>query len=304
MVKTRWGVWLRLAAVSIIAVLLIKTLLVTSCFIPSSGMENTLYQGEGVLVNKWSYGLRMPFPSWCGYHRIGKRPVQKGDIVLFNNPNPSNPNRRIENRELFISRCIGVAGDTLMLNRELIDTTGKMLSPDSKTLYCYPASCEDAVLALLDSLGIRGNALVGYTAEGAYIRSFSHYEYYLLSQRVGDEIPFSLYQNGTKEEIFPYVVPRKGKAVEVHAWNRALLCHTIRNHEHKQAVIRRDTLFVEGQPVTAYTFSKDYYWMASNNPVNLYDSRLFGFVPEDHIIGKAWRIWFTSQKERFFQRIE
>ena len=302
--KNRWGVWLRLTAMTVIAVLLIKTLLITSCFIPSSGMENTLYQGEGVLVSKWSYGLRVPFPSVFGYHRIGEQPVKRGDIVLFNNPNPSDKDRRIENRELFISRCIGTAGDTLMLNRELIDTAGKVFSPDSKSLYCYPASCEDSVRMMLDSLRISGNALVGYTPEGAYIRSFSHYEYYLLTQLAGERIPFSLYQDGIKEKAYPYVVPQKGRAVEVHPWNRALLCNTIRNHEHKRAEIRRDTLFVEGKPVKMYVFSKNYYWMASNNPVNRCDSRLFGFVPEDHIIGKALYVWFTSQKGRFFQRIE
>lgn len=45
-------------------------------------------------------------------------------------------------------------------------------------------------------------------------------------------------------------------------------------------------------------FTKDYYWMASNNSVNLSDSRLFGFVPQDHIIGKASLIWFSKEKER------
>ena len=300
----RWGVWLRLAITIVVAVLLIKTLLVTSCFIPSSGMENTLYQGEGVLVNKWSYGLRMPFPSWLGYHRIAERPVKRGDIVLFNNPNPSDRNTRIENRELFISRCIGVAGDTLMLNRELTDTLSRVFSPDSKALYCYPASCEDSVQAMLEYFGMRGNTLVGYTPEGAYIRSFSRYEYYLLSQRAGSAIRFSLYQDEMKEKVYPYVIPQKGKTVEVHPWNRTLLCNTIRNHEHRKAVIHGDTLFVEGLPVSTYTFTKNYYWMSSNNPVNLCDSRLFGFVPEDHIIGKAWRIWFTAKIERLFQCIE
>lgn len=302
--KKDWGVWLRRTVVVVGTVLLIKTLLVTSCFIPSSGMENTLYQGEGVLVNKWSYGLRMPFPSWWGYHRIGECRVKKGDIVLFNNPNPTDKTCRIEGRELFISRCIGVAGDTLMLNRELIDTAAPVFSPDSKALYSYPDSCEDYVLAMLDSLGMKGNPLVGYTPEGRYIRSFSHYEYYLLSQRAGDTVPFSLYRSGKKDEAYPYVVPRKGKKIEVHPWNRTLLCNTIRDHEQKEACIRRDTLYVEGHPVHSYTFSKNYYWMASNNPVNLCDSRLFGFVPEDHIIGKAWRVWFTSRKGRFLQRIE
>ena len=66
----RWLVWLKAIGGALVAVLLVKTLFVTSCFIPSSGMENSLYQGEGVLVGKWSYGLRLPFPSFLCYHRL------------------------------------------------------------------------------------------------------------------------------------------------------------------------------------------------------------------------------------------
>ena len=54
--------------------------------IPSSGMENSLYRGERILVNKWSYGLRLPFMAWLGYHRWGDKPVRKDDIIVFNNP--------------------------------------------------------------------------------------------------------------------------------------------------------------------------------------------------------------------------
>ena len=61
---------------------------------------------------------------------------------------------------------------------------------------------------------------------------------------------------------------------------------------------------VDGKPVASYTFRKDYYWMASNNPVNLSDSRLFGLVPHDHLIGRASRIWYSSRKERIFQPVQ
>ncbi len=65
----RWTPWLKAVFTAAAVALLVKMLLVTSCIIPSSGMENSLYQGEGILVNKWSYGLRVPFPSLWGYHR-------------------------------------------------------------------------------------------------------------------------------------------------------------------------------------------------------------------------------------------
>lgn len=67
-------------------------------------------------------------------------------------------------------------------------------------------------------------------------------------------------------------------------------------HEKKQAEIRHDTLYIEGKPARHCYFTKDYYWVGANNSINLSDSRLFGFVPKDHIIGKASVIWFSKKK--------
>ena len=227
--------------------LLVKMLLVTSCIIPSSGMENSLYQGEGILVNKWSYGLRVPFPSLWGYHRLGKKPVEKGDIFLFNNPDPRRESEWMERRELFISRCTGVAGDTLMLNRELTEIGGEVLSPDSKELYAYPSAAEDLVWEALQSIGIaEENKLVSYLSDGSYIRSFSHYEYYLMVQKLGGKVVLTPLTSKQPQEVYPFVVPRKGMPVKVYPWNVALLCNTIRAHEHRQAEVCRDTLWVEG----------------------------------------------------------
>lgn len=301
----RWTLWLKAVFTAAAVALLVKMLLVTSCIIPSSGMENSLYQGEGILVNKWSYGLRVPFPSLWGYHRLGKKPVEKGDIFLFNNPDPRRESEWMERRELFISRCTGVAGDTLMLNRELTEIGGEVLSPDSKELYAYPSAAEDLVWEVLQSIGIaEENKLVSYLSDGSYIRSFSHYEYYLMVQKLGGKVVLTPLTSKQPQEVYPFVVPRKGMPVKVYPWNVALLCNTIRAHEHRQAEVCRDTLWVEGVPVSEYAFTKDYYWVSSNNPVNLCDSRLFGFVPEDYIIGKACLIWFTSRKGRFLQRVQ
>lgn len=301
----RWTLWLKAVFTAAAVALLVKMLLVTSCIIPSSGMENSLYQGEGILVNKWSYGLRVPFPSLWGYHRLGKKPVEKGDIFLFNNPDPRRESEWMERRELFISRCTGVAGDTLMLNRELTEIGGEVLSPDSKELYAYPSAAEDLVWEALQSIGIaEENKLVSYLSDGSYIRSFSHYEYYLMVQKLGGKVVLTPLTSKQPQEVYPFVVPRKGMPVKVYPWNVALLCNTIRAHEHRQAEVCRDTLWVEGVPVSEYAFTKDYYWVSSNDPVNLCDSRLFGLVPEDYIIGKACLIWFTSRKGRFLQRVQ
>ena len=297
--KIRIPIYLKVLVTAILIVLLVKTFAFTSCSIPSTGMENSIYQGEKVLVNKWSYGLRIPFTD---SHFLAER-VKKGDIVLFNNPTPTEKKTPVFARELFISRCVGTPGDTLMLNNELLVTGDKGLSPDTKQLYAYPHQEEDTLQNALSQLGIEGNLLVGY-AEGRYIRSFSHYELYLLKQKLGTKIDIHpVHANDTTERRL-LVIPAKGKTVKIYPWNVTLLCNTILHHENRQASVKNDTLLIDGKPATSYTFRKDYYWMASNNPINLSDSRLFGLVPHDHLIGRAAYIWYSPRKERIFQPIQ
>ena len=284
---------------AILIVLLVKTFAFTSCSIPFSGMENTLYPGEKVLVNKWSYGLRLPFTA---SHFLAKK-VRRNDVVLFNNPNPVNKSVPVYSRELFISRCVGLPGDTLMLNAEMMITNESSYNPDTKQLYTYPFEQEDTLQAALCQLGIANNRLVGYT-EGCYIRSFSRYEFYLLKQKLNPTLDLRAIHTKDCSETYPFVIPAKGKSVKVYPWNVTLLCNTIRHHEGREAVIRNDSLFVDAKAVSSYVFQKDYYWVASNNPINLSDSRLFGWVPHDHLIGKACYIWYSSRKNRIFQPIQ
>lgn len=277
-------------------VVLIKVFAFTSCTIPSTGMENSLLRGERVIVNKWSYGLRLPLMGMTGYHRLAARGVERGDIVLFNNPAGKGT---IDRRELFINRCIGLPGDTLMLNGQLIQTRDQVLSPDSKLVYAYPGEQEDLVVEAMRRVGIGDNKLVGFD-RGNFLRSFSHYEIYLMRQELRGQVTFRSLQTDTADGVHPFVVPARGRAVRVYPWNAKLLCNTIVQHEGRQARLQGDTLWVDGRRVTSYTFTKDYHWVASNNSVSLCDSRLFGFVPDDHIIGRASLIWFSKDTEEPF----
>lgn len=288
--------WIKAFVIAIVLVLLIKTFAFTSCTIPFSGMENSLYQGDRVIINKWSYGFRAPFMKLFSYHRWSDNPVHNGDIVLFNNPLPASQQTAIDNREIFISRCAGVPGDTLMLDNFLNITSQGILSPDYKSLYSYPREYEDTVLPALKRLGISNNELIGYNEEG-FIRNFSHYEIYLLRQELGKLFDFTPLQTGDDGTAHPFVIPGKDTSVRVYPWNIKLLQNTIVQHEGRNAGIKGDTLLIDGRKVFSYTFTKDYYWMASNNSINLNDSRLFGLVPKDHIIGKASFIWFSKDPE-------
>ncbi|MGP1476235.1 MAG: signal peptidase I [Phocaeicola sp.] len=289
---------LRTFVLVVFVVLLCKTFVVTSCTIPSTGMENGLYKGERVLVNKWSYGLRLPFSTkrWCA------REAKSGDVIVFNNPNPRDNTISIYNRDVFVSRCKGAPGDTLMLNDGLTITNDEVFSPDIKSFYLYPLEEEKELLPVLNKLGINEQTLVGYQ-DGNYIRNLSHYECYLIRQELKGKINLTpLYKEDTLES-HPFVIPKKGFTVKVYPWNVKLLCNTISRHEGKRASVRNDMLYVDGYPVLFYTFTKDYYWMTSDNPVNISDSRLFGLVPDTHLIGKVGRVWFSTRGGRLFKSV-
>lgn len=107
------------------------------------GHGNSLYRGERILVNKWSYGLRLPFMAWLGYHRWGDKPVRKDDIIVFNNP--ANLKEPIaDRREVFINRCIGTPGDTLLIDSLFSVVSSEQDAPDQKFLYAYPRNRESS----------------------------------------------------------------------------------------------------------------------------------------------------------------
>ena len=305
--------WILAFVGAIVIVLLLRGFAFTSCLIPSTGMENSLFQGERILVNKWSYGLRLPLMSAFSYHRWRERPVQKRDIVVFNNP-AGIQQPTIDRREIYISRCIGTPGDTLLVDSLFsVSSPEAQFNPDKKRLYTYPASKENLITSLIRTLSITNDGLMG-SDDSTHVRSFSRYEYYLLEQAIGDRNWIRPLTEKQDKELKPLIVPSKGKALRVDPWNITLLRNTLVMHEGKQAEIKNDTLYIDGKPTQHCFFTKDYYWMASNNSVNLSDSRLFGFVPQDHMIGKASLIWFSKEKgtgildgyrwNRFFQSVK
>ena len=305
--------WIFAFAGAIAVVLLLRGFAFTSCLIPSTGMENSLFQGERILVNKWSYGLRVPLISLFSYHCWCERSVRQQDVVVFNNP-AAIGQPTIDRREIYISRCIGTPGDTLLVDSLFsVSSPEAQLNPDKKRLYTYPAAKEQLITSLMQTLSITNDGLMG-SNDSTHVRSFSRYEYYLLEQAISDQNWIQPLTEKSEKELKPLIVPGKGKALRVYPWNITLLRNTLVMHEGKQAEIKNDTLYIDGKPTQHCFFTKDYYWMASNNSVNLSDSRLFGFVPQDHIIGKASLIWFSKEKgtgifdgyrwNRFFQSVK
>lgn len=304
--------WLRALLIAVVGVLLLQLFAFNSCYIPSSGMENSLFCGDRIIVNKWTYGLRLPGISLFGYHRIGESELHKNEIVIFNNPSASNT--PLESKSVFISRCMGLPGDTLRVTPQYaLACNRKEINPDHKQLYIYPRTLESHIVKLIKQLGIEDNQLMGQNNK-EYVRSFSRYEVYLMKQEI-PQLSLKSIQPDSCDSTYPLVIPRKGMTIQVDRHNIALLKNAINEHEGDRATLINDSiLYVNSRKISSYTFTKDYYWMVSNNSANMSDSRRFRFVPKDHIIGKAAIVWFSKDPQtslfngfrwkRFFQPVQ
>ena len=268
--------------VTVALLFVLRQFVVVPYSVPYEGMEPTLGEGERVLVNKWGYGSSSSDKA---------KTVERGAIMVFHNP-AEKPDVAIDDRAVFIARIYGLAGDTLMLNRQLVPVDVPPVDVHLKRVYHYPALCEERMLAIVDSLGIK-DSFVG-NGQSSHSRQFNYDE--ILKVRAAINRAFTLVCTSpdVPTNCYPYVVPKKNGVVPVTLWNITLLCNTINYHEGRKAVIKNGQLFVDGKLTKQYTFTQNYYWVMCDNMLNLNDSRLFGIVPESHLVGKVWMVYWKK----------
>ena len=100
----------------------------------------------------------------------------------------------------------------------------------------------------------------------------------------------------TPDDLGPIYIPKAGRTIELNERNLDMYRRAISAYENHDLVEKPDgTVEIDGKTVTTYTFEQDYYWMMGDNRHRSADSRMWGFVPEDHVIGRASFTWFSKQ---------
>jgi len=238
---------------------------------------------------------------------VYERQIESGRVDLVTRP--------VDKMDHYIKRCVGAPGDELEIRDRQVFINGKPGEKPENVQFIYSVTSPNG------QINSRNFADWGISSDDLMARGTSNEIYMVLSdgqrekvQGLDPQIDISpvhpedlfgkpalfpndpAYADWTLDNYGPVKVPARGETIQLNTTNLPLYERVIDVYEGQDLKLRDGKIFINGTEISEYTFEQDYYWMMGDNRHNSEDSRYWGFVPHDHIVGKPLFIWFSTRE--------
>ncbi|MDQ3101985.1 MAG: S26 family signal peptidase [Bacteroidota bacterium] len=223
--------------------------------------------------------------------------------------------RPLDKKENYIKRCVAVAGDSVQVINGVLHVNGEAenFPPEAQFGYEFQVKekfnekrLKEMFDISPDDVQAMQNGVVNLPATPEAAEKLKGFNNVVSMQRQNNPQGFvSPYHRNpyfpnndrydwTEDNFGPLYIPKKGATVALDVAVLPVYERAIRVYEHNDLQVQGNTILINGEPATSYTFKQDYYWLMGDNRHRSQDSRFWGFVPHDHVVGKAVLVWFTK----------
>ena len=322
--------WLDAMVFAIVVMVILRTLFFDLFRIPTPSMEKSLMVGDYLFVSKVHYGTRTPMTIGIPFTEIylkglsfpfmrfpGFSEVKRDDAVVFNWPEDDVD--VIERRMHYIKRVIGLTGETVSVENKkvVVDGEEQGLMPTMQHYWLVYKTDPRVTLnrAALNELGItevydQGQSVVQLVATPTAIETMATWPWVdriepaiAPSNAIYDAEMYPPGRGWTPDNFGPLTIPKAETTIELTESNWEEYEIVISRYEgHTTSRGTNGEFLIDGIATTNYTFGQDYYFVMGDNRDNSEDSRFWGFVPMDHVVGKALMVYFSWDAESMLPR--
>jgi signal peptidase I len=275
--KKKWNKWVKAFLIFFIAVVFIRLFIFDIYQVNSNSMEESLFSGNVILVNKLKY------------------PPQRNDVIIFD---------LLNSDKTLVKRCIGLPGDTLQIAHNIlyINHTIQAAPAQVKFSYCIKTRNKYFKPDSLEVFGISAKNFLWQEGEYVHVSMTRKFAAEMQKEQTVDSISIDDFLPGakgpllfsssadwkpTRENYGPIIIPKKGKSIPITSENLHIYVKVIKDYERNDIEFRDGKTFINGKQAASYTFKNNYYFVMGDNRYHSNDSIFWGFLPESFIIGNV-----------------